>query len=171
MSSKVVKNMKNKQLIAVFPGTFDPITNGHLDILERALHISDRLILAVAKSPKKGPLFSLEERLDLVKRVVQNIANVEVQAFDGLTVEFARQAGATVLIRGLRAISDFEYEFQMALANRKLAPEVDTVFLMPSQEYSYLNSTLVREIAGAQGDVSALVPALVAEGLKSKFAK
>jgi pantetheine-phosphate adenylyltransferase len=163
--------MKNTQLIAVFPGTFDPITNGHLDILERALHISDRLILAVAKNPKKGPLFTLEERLDMVKLVVKDIANVEVQPFDGLTVDFARQVGATILIRGLRAISDFEYEFQMALANRKLAPEVDTVFLMPSQKYSYLNSTLVREIATSGGDVSCFVPPLVVERLKKKFGR
>jgi len=163
--------MKNTQLIAVFPGTFDPITNGHLDILERALHISHRLILAVAKNPKKGPLFTLEERLDMVKLVVKDIANVEVQPFDGLTVDFARQVGATILIRGLRAISDFEYEFQMALANRKLAPEVDTVFLMPSQKYSYLNSTLVREIATSGGDVSCFVPPLVVERLKKKFGR
>lgn len=163
--------MQRKPLVAVYPGTFDPITNGHLDIIQRALQVSDRLILAIAKNPKKGPLFNLKERTDMVQSLVADLPQVEVHSYAGLTVDFARQMGATILIRGLRAISDFEYELQMAQANRKLAPSIDTVFLMPSQEYFYLNSTLVRNIAADKGDVSSFVPPIVEKKLREKFGR
>lgn len=155
--------------IAIYPGSFDPITFGHIDILKRAATIFDKVIIALAVNPDKDPLFSLDERRDMILEAVANIPNVEVADAEGLMVEFAKQKGAVALIRGLRAVSDFEYEFQMALMNRKLAPRVITVFLMPHDNFTYLNSSIVREVAGFGGDVSQFVPPGVARRMMEKF--
>ena len=156
--------------IAVYPGSFDPITKGHEDLIHRSLEFVDQLIVAVAVNVAKQPLFSLEERVSLIKATVTD-ERVEVQSFEGLLAEFAKQVGATVIVRGLRAISDFEYEFQMALMNRNLAPKIETVFLVPAFDLTYLSSSLVREVARFGGDVSSLVHPAVQKALKRKFAK
>ena len=157
--------------IAVYPGSFDPITNGHLDIIERARGLCDRLILAVLVNTEKEPLFSVEERVALIGENVAtgNGARVEVREFSGLLVAFAQSVGARMIVRGLRAMSDFEYEFQMALMNRRLAPGVETVFLMAKEEYSYVSSRLVKEVARLGGDVSALTPPGVSKALRKIF--
>ena len=157
--------------LGLYAGTFDPITNGHMDILRRSFTIFARVIVAVAHSTPKNTLFSLEERVDLIKESTRDLEKVEVMPFSGLLVDFARETGAAAIIRGLRAISDFEYEFQMALMNRRLNRKVETVFLMPSEEYTYLNSSIVREIASTGGDVTAFVPEVVAEALRKKYGK
>jgi pantetheine-phosphate adenylyltransferase len=154
---------------AIYPGSFDPVTNGHLDIVERARKLFDEVIVAVAYNDEKQPLFSLRERLDLLRRTVGKIENVRIAQFKGLLVEFAKAEKAGAVIRGLRAVSDFEFEFQMALMNRKLDAVVETIFLMPKEEYTYLSSRIVKEIARLGGDVSSLVPACVVTALKSKF--
>lgn len=154
---------------AVCPGTFDPITNGHLDIIRRGLEIFDEVIVAVAKNPKKMPLFSLEERLELIHGSVKGRQNVRVDAFDGLLVDYVRSNNGIAIIRGLRAISDFEYEFQMALMNRRLDSAIETVFMMPSEEYSYLTSTIVKEVVSFGGSVKDLVPEVVEKALRQKF--
>jgi len=154
--------------IAIYPGTFDPITNGHLDILERALRLFDKVIITIARNSAKNPLFSEKERLEMIKRSVRTLKGVEVDSFDGLLVEYARERKATAVVRGLRAISDFEYELQMALMNRKLDEELVTVFLMPNEKYTYLNSSIVREIARHDGDVKDFVPPHVLEKLTAK---
>ncbi len=155
---------------AIYPGSFDPITNGHLDVLQRATKIFDEVIIAVAyNAEKSGGLFTPEERVDLIRSVVQPLENVQVARFQGLLVEFARAQAATAVIRGLRAISDFEFEFQMALMNRKLESEVETIFLMPREEYTYLSSRMVKEIAGFGGNVDGFVPAQVAQALYEKL--
>ena len=154
---------------AIYPGSFDPVTNGHLDVVERARKLFDEVIVAVAHNDEKQPLFSLEERLDLLRQTVGKIDNVRISQFDGLLVEFARAEKASAVIRGLRAVSDFEFEFQMALMNRKLDPEIETIFLMPKEEYTYLSSRIVKEIAKLGGDVSAFVPPAVAKALAKKF--
>lgn len=156
--------------IVVYPGTFDPITNGHVDLVERACRLFDRVILAIASSERKGPLFSLRERIDLAQAALSHVDNVEVRGFDYLLVNFVRDRGACGVVRGLRAVSDFEYEFQLANMNRALAPDVESVFLTPSEKLSYISSSLVREIASLNGDISPFVPAVVATALKSKFA-
>jgi pantetheine-phosphate adenylyltransferase len=156
---------------AIYPGTFDPITNGHLDILERALEIFDRVVITVARNTTKHPLFTDDERVEMLKEVVKGYPNVEVDSFEGLVVEYAKSKGAVALVRGLRAVSDFEYEFQMALMNRKIAEEITTVFLMPHEKYTYLNSTIVREIASLHGDVSQFVPEFVRRKLEERFGK
>ncbi|QHI69585.1 pantetheine-phosphate adenylyltransferase [Tichowtungia aerotolerans] len=153
---------------AVYAGTFDPMTLGHLDVVERAARIFEDLTVAVAAVTGKNTQFSQQERMDLVKESVKNLPNVKVEPFDGLLVEYARSLGASVIIRGLRAFSDFEYEFQMALTNRRLAPDLETLFLMPKQDYSYLSSTNIRQVAALGGDVSAFVPACVEQALKEK---
>jgi pantetheine-phosphate adenylyltransferase len=158
-----------KKRLAIYPGTFDPITNGHLDLVERGLRIFDELIIAVAPSTRKQPLFDLSERLELIKGAVRKHENVKVQAFHGLLVEYARSKGAVALIRGLRALSDFENEFQMALMNRRLDMKIETVFLMPSEEYSFLSSTIVKEVASFGGSIKKLVPDEVAIALRKKF--
>ena len=158
------------KLTAVYPGTFDPITNGHLDILSRGGRMFDRIIVAILRNPDKDPLFPLEERAAILKSVVSRWSNVEVDAFDGLLVEFARARGAQVIVRGLRALSDFEYEFQMTLMNQRLEPGIQTVFMMPSEAYSYVSSRLVKEVARLGGDVTGLVPAEVVAQLKKRFA-
>jgi pantetheine-phosphate adenylyltransferase len=155
--------------IAVYPGTFDPVTNGHLDLVERGREHFDRLVIAILRNEDKAPVFTVEERIDLLREAVLPWANVQVETFDGLLVEYARAIGATLIMRGLRALSDFEYELQMAMMNRRLAPEVETVFLMPSEAYSYVSSRLVREVARLGGDTSGLVPQNVAKALARRF--
>jgi pantetheine-phosphate adenylyltransferase len=158
--------------IAVYPGTFDPVTNGHIDLVERSLRIFDELIVAVAANPKKEPLFSLEERIDMFRRVTTRYRRrVKIEGFDGLLVDYVKRKEAVGIIRGLRAVSDFEYEMQMALMNRRLDNDIETVFLMPNEEYSFITSTIVREAASYGGDVSSLVPKVVVEKLKKKFRK
>ncbi len=157
--------------IAVYPGTFDPVTNGHIDLVERSRTIFDVVIVAVAENPKKTPLFSLEERIAMLKRVTAKQKNVVIEGFDGLLVDYVRQKKAVGIIRGLRAVSDFEYEMQMALMNRRLDSAIETVFLMPNEEYSFITSTIVKEAASYGGDISSLVPRTVAEKLKKKFKK
>ncbi len=156
--------------IVVYPGTFDPITNGHVDLVERACRLFDRVVLAIASSERKGPLFSLRERIELAEAALSHVDNLEVRGFDYLLVNFVRDRGACGVIRGLRAVSDFEYEFQLANMNRALAPDVESIFLTPSEKLSYISSSLVREIASLHGDISPFVPAVVARALKSKFA-
>ena len=155
---------------AVYAGTFDPMTFGHLDVAARAAHVFEHLTLAVAEDPRKTLLFSVEERLELARTSVVGLDNVEVVPFGGLLVNWARNRGIHTLIRGLRAFSDFEYEFQMALTNRKLAPDIETMFLMPNEDFSYVSSSMVREIAALGGDVGKFVPAAVAAALKRKLA-
>ncbi len=156
--------------IAIYPGSFDPITYGHLDIIERAAAVFNEVIIALAVNPGKiTPIFSLEERRDMIMEAVANMPNIQVAEAEGLMVKFAHEHKAIALIRGLRAMSDFEYEFQMALMNRKLAPKIITVFLMPHDSYTYLNSTIVREVASFGGDISPFVPPGVARRLKEKF--
>lgn len=153
---------------ALYPGTFDPITNGHLDLIKRASRIFDHLVVAVADNPAKETLLTREERVSLLKASVKGLKNVEVRHFSGLTVEYARKLKVTAIIRGLRVFSDFEYEFQMALMNRKLVPEVETVFLVPSEQYTYVSSSLIKDIATFGGNISGFVPPPVARKLKEK---
>jgi pantetheine-phosphate adenylyltransferase len=154
---------------AIYPGTFDPITNGHLDILKRALKLFDRVIITIARNSAKDPLFSEEERLAMIKQSVRRMRGVKVDSFDGLLVDYARKKKATAVVRGLRAISDFEYELQMALMNRKLSEDLVTVFLMPNEKYTYLNSSIVRVIAGHLGDIREFVPGHVLRKLEEKL--
>ena len=156
---------------AIYPGSFDPVTNGHLDVIERARTLFDEVIVAVAHNDEKQALFSLDERLALLHEALDKIDNVRIAQFDGLLVEFAVAQKAKAVIRGLRAVSDFEFEFQMALMNRKLEGEVETIFLMPKEEYTYLSSRLVKEIARLGGDVSGFVPRSVAVALTKRFSK
>lgn len=156
-------------ITAVYPGTFDPITSGHYDLIERAARFYERLVIAVADNRNKNSLFSLEERVALAKQVTQHLPNVEVIGFEGLLVDFVRQIEGNVLLRGLRAVSDFEYEFQLASMNRKLAPEVETMFMTPAEQYAFISSSLVREICALGGDVSEFVHPAVAEALAQKY--
>ena len=153
---------------ALYPGTFDPVTNGHLDLIRRALRLFDRVIVAVGTGLGKAPMFTVEERVGFIERAVDGLDGVAVSRFDGLLVDAVRDAGAVAIIRGLREVSDFEYEFQMALMNRRLASEIETVFLMPSESYTYLDSTIVKEVALLGGDISGLVPDGVADALGNK---
>ncbi len=155
--------------IAITPGTFDPITNGHLDIIKRALAISDKVVVAVAGSTPKNTLFTTEERTELARQATANLAGVEVRSFDCLLVDFAHQMNATVIVKGLRAITDFEYEFQMNAMNYQLDSYIETAFIMSPPQYMYLSSSIVREVASLGGDVSKFVPPCVAEALKKKF--
>ncbi len=156
---------KNK---AIYPGTFDPITNGHIDIIERASTLFDQIIVAVAQNSAKNPVFSLEKRVSLAKQALKHLEHVQIIGFSGLLIDFAVKNKANIIIRGLRAVSDFEYEFQLAGMNRKLNPHIESIFLTPSEHYTYLSSTLVREIAAFKGDVSAFVPACVMEALAAQ---
>ncbi|MBE7374953.1 pantetheine-phosphate adenylyltransferase [Pseudomonas lopnurensis] len=153
----------------LYPGTFDPITMGHADLVERASRLFDHIIIAVAANPKKNPLFPLEQRVELAREVTKHLPNVEVMGFSTLLAHFVKEQNANVLLRGLRAVSDFEYEFQLANMNRQLAPEVESLFLTPSEKYSYISSTLVREIASLGGDVSKFVHPAVMQALKERF--
>jgi len=153
--------------IALYPGTFDPITNGHIDLIHRASKLFDQVIVAVASSSRKNPRFTLEERIDLAEKVLSECPNVSVKGFNVLLVDFAKQQNANILIRGLRAISDFEYEFQLASMNRNLAPQIESLFLMPADEYSFISSSLVKEVASLGGDVSNFVHPLVFSALKN----
>jgi pantetheine-phosphate adenylyltransferase len=155
----------------VYPGTFDPITYGHIDLIKRALKIFDKVIVAVARTSPKDTLFSLEERVDLMKRATAGLKGVEVDSFKGLAVNYVRKKGSSVIIRGLRMVSDFEYEFQMALTNRRLNKKVETIFLMPSESYSYLSSKLIKEVVSLGADVRCFVPPFVAKALKEKLLK
>lgn len=157
------------EVIAIYPGSFDPFTNGHLDLIERSTHLFDKLIVAVLRNEEKRPLFSVEERQAMLREVLAGYANVEVDAFDGLLVDFASRRGASVILRGIRAISDYEYELQMALMNRRLHPEIETVFLLASEDYSFISSRLVKEVAALGGNISGLVPPVVEQRLKQKF--
>ncbi len=157
--------------IAVYPGSFDPPTRGHTDLVERSLALADRVIVAVARNAVKEPLFSVEERLDMLRTAVGDHARILYDSFEGLLVDFAHAVGATLIVRGLRAVSDFEYEFQMAMANRHLRPGLETVFLVPPEDATYLSSSLVREIARYGGDVSGLVHPVVADALRRRFAR
>jgi pantetheine-phosphate adenylyltransferase len=156
---------------AIYPGSFDPVTDGHLDVIERARKLFDEVIVAVAHNDEKQPFFSLEERLDLLRKTAGKIDSVRIAQFKGLLVDFARAEKAGAVIRGLRAVSDFEFEFQMALMNRKLDAGVETIFLMPKEEYTYLSSRIVKEIASLGGDVSGFVPICVAKALNGKFTR
>ena len=153
----------------IYPGTFDPITNGHLDIAERAASLFDHVILAIANNPKKNSLFTVNERIDLIQTSIEHLDNISVSSTATLIVRFAKENEAVALIRGLRSISDFEYEFQMALMNRSLAPEISTIFMMPDEKYMHLNSTVIKEIVALEGDISDYVPEIVEARLKSKL--
>ena len=159
-----------KPVIAIYPGSFDPLTNGHLDLIERGAKIFDELIVAILHNPEKEPLFSLEERMEMIRAMTRDRDNVRVDSFDGLMVDYALKVGATAVLRGIRAISDYEYELQMALMNRKMEPRLETVFMMPAETYSYLSSRLVREVATLGGSVRGLVPELVEKKLREKLA-
>jgi pantetheine-phosphate adenylyltransferase len=156
---------------AMYPGTFDPLTNGHEDLVRRACRIFDHVVLAIAANPGKAPLLPLEQRMDLARKVLADVPNVEVAGYSGLTVEFARQNGLNAIVRGLRAVSDFEFEFQLATMNRHLSNEVETVFLTPTEQFNFVSSTLIREIASFGGDVREFVHPLVAEALATRYAK
>jgi pantetheine-phosphate adenylyltransferase len=155
--------------VAVYPGTFDPLTSGHEDLVKRASSLFDRVIIGVAESRTKRPMFSLAERVDIAREVLTGYPNIEIHGFDCLLMDFMRQHGASVIMRGLRAVSDFEYEFQMAGMNRNLYPDVETVFLTPSDQYMFVSATMVREIASLGGDVSKFVPAQVQQRLATRF--
>ncbi|HIJ58651.1 MAG TPA: pantetheine-phosphate adenylyltransferase [Deltaproteobacteria bacterium] len=154
---------------AIYPGFFDPITNGHLSIVKRGLEIFDKLIISILNNPKKVPLFSIEERISMIKQALQNEPNIEVDTFDGLLVDYVVEKQSNIILRGIRALSDFEYEFQMALMNRKLNRDVQSVFLMTDYKWFYISSTIIKEAASFGGDISGLVPEFVNEKLKEKF--
>jgi pantetheine-phosphate adenylyltransferase len=156
-------------LKAVCPGSFDPITNGHLDIVERAAQLFPGVVVGVLENPSKRPLFSLEERVNLIRTAVKHLKNVEVECFSGLLVDFTRRVGSNLIVKGLRAISDFEIEFQMALNNKRMAPEIETIFMMTKNEYSFLSSSMVKEIVQFGGDIQGLVPPGVEAALKEKY--
>jgi len=160
--------MKN---VTVYPGSFDPLTYGHIDIIKRAARLTDHLVVAVARNIDKAPMFSLKERLEMLKEATKGLKGVTVDSFDGLAVDYVKSHGAKVMIRGLRMISDFEYEFQMALTNRKLNPDIETMFMMPSEEYSYISSKLIKEAASLGADVSSFVPEFVQKAVKKKLNK
>lgn len=155
--------------IAVYPGSFDPVTNGHLNIIERAINIFDELIVAVAVNPNKSTLFSVQERIYMIKEVTKNFERLKVQTFSGLLINFMKKNKANVIIRGMRAISDFEHESQLALMNKKLAPEIETIFMVTCSKYAYLNSSIVKEIASLNGCVTQLVPEIVEKKLRKKL--
>ena len=154
--------------LAIFPGSFDPLTNGHVDIILRSAHLFERIIVAVLVNAEKNPLFSAEERVAIIREVFKDKPNVQVETFSGLLVDYAQRKNASVLVRGLRAVSDFEYEFQMALMNRHLAPGLETVFMMPAEQYTYISSRLIKEVFTLGGEVTGLVPPIVEEKLRAK---
>lgn len=156
-------------LIALYPGSFDPFTNGHFGVTERCLKVFDKLVIGIAQNARKEALFSVEERIDMIRRALDNNPRVEIIAFEGLTVNFAASCGASVIVRGLRAVADFEYELQMANTNRKLNPKVETLFMMTSEEYFFVSSQNVKEVAGLGGDISELVPPVIAQAVVKKL--
>jgi pantetheine-phosphate adenylyltransferase len=160
--------MRN-DIVAIYPGTFDPVTLGHVDLVQRAARVFDRVVVAIAESPHKQPLFTLDERIDMVQSDLAGLAGISVVGFSNLLIEFASEQGATVLVRGLRAVSDFEYEFQLASMNRRLHAEIETLFLTPDEKYSFISSSLVKEIARLDGDVSKFVSPGVAAALRERF--
>jgi pantetheine-phosphate adenylyltransferase len=157
------------KVIAIYPGSFDPPTNGHLDLIDRGSKIFDELVVAILRNPEKAPLFNVSERVAMLEALTVECNNVRVDTFDGLTMDYAVNVGASCVLRGIRALSDYEYELQMALMNRKLRPEIETVFMMPAEKYSYLSSRLVREVAQLGGSVKGLVPELVEQNLRGKL--
>jgi pantetheine-phosphate adenylyltransferase len=161
----------SKERVAVYPGTFDPVTNGHLDILERSLAVFDRVTVAIATNPRKAPMFTVDERIDLMRAAIGEEPRVEYDSFQGLLVEYCHSQGARCIVRGLRATLDFEYEFQFAHMNRRLAPEIDTVFFMADERHHYISSSLVKEVASFGGDVTGVVPDHVREALAERFAR
>jgi pantetheine-phosphate adenylyltransferase len=164
-----MKRRRPEGSLAVFPGSFDPITNGHLDVVDRALRVFDRVRMAILVNPDKQPLFSVDERVEIIREAYRGCARVEVDTFTGLLVDYAQRVGASVIIRGIRAISDFEYEFQMALMNRRLNPRIETVFMMPAESYSYVSSRLVKEVFQLGGRVTDVVPPVVERRLSEKY--
>jgi len=158
-----------KRRIAVYPGSFDPVTNGHIDVIKRAVQLFDHVVVAVIENPGKKALFSADERMEMLKAVTTGISSIEISRFGGLLVDYVKKKRASIIIRGLRAVSDFEYEFQMALTNRKLAPDIETVFLMPAEAYTYLSSSIVKEVVNLKGRVKGLVPREVEERLRRKL--
>lgn len=160
-----------RERVAVYPGSFDPLTNGHVDIILRGARLFDRIIVAILRNAEKQPLFTLEERESMAREVFREYANVEVEAFDGLLVDYAAARGASAIVRGLRAVSDFEFELQMALMNRRLGPDIETVFMMPAEQYTYVSSRLIKEVFSLGGQVAGLVPEVVEQHLREKRAK
>jgi pantetheine-phosphate adenylyltransferase len=158
-----------KEKIAIYPGTFDPITNGHLSVLNRALKIFDKLIIAILTNPQKTPLFTVEERIDMIKAAIKDKPNIEVESFDGLLVDYVMKKNSNIILKGLRAMSDFEYEFQMALMNRKLNRDIQSVFLMTDYKWFYTSSTIIKEAARFGGDIKGLAPPIVCRKLREKF--
>ena len=160
-----------RSVIAIYPGSFDPITNGHLDVISRGSRLAERLIVAVLGNDQKSPLFSVEERIEMMREVLAPFPNVEVDCFDGLLVHYAASKGANVILRGIRAISDYEYEWQMAHMNRRLQPEIETVFLMAAEEYAFVSSRLMKEVISLGGNISGLVPQSVENRMRERFKK
>lgn len=161
--------MAAKPITAIYPGSFDPITNGHLDLIERSSRLTDRLVVAILRNESKNPLFSVDERMLMLREVISAFPNVEVDSFDGLLVDYATGKGASLIVRGIRAVSDYEYELQMALMNRRLQPRIETVFLMAGEAYSFLSSRLVKEVIGLGGNISGLVPPIVEQRLRDRI--